>query len=270
MKNLIKIIAPPAFYKINIFFIIFLKNILKKKIIDKNKTLKNIHSGERCFILGNAPSVANQNLLPLRNEIVFSVSQGYKNRFYKKIKPKYHVFPIFSSPQNENLLFFKNEAQKRILADKIFFNILDRKFINESQLFSDKDLYYLSMFSNDFMNKFDIPQIDKTVPGAQSVPIMAIMIAMYMGFKDIYLLGVHHDWFITKKYEYSFTNFFRANDSYVKRSKIFDELPIINNLFSSYRALHKIAKNNNINIYNASEGGILDEFEFQKLKFLKF
>ena len=54
------------------------------------------------------------------------------------------------------------------------------------------------MFGNNFTNQSDILQIYKTVSDVQCVQIMAIIFFVFMCFKEIYLLGVHHDWFITK------------------------------------------------------------------------
>jgi hypothetical protein len=34
------------------------------------------------------------------------------------------------------------------------------------------------------------------VPSPQSVTIMALEVALYMGFKNIYLLGCDHDWIL--------------------------------------------------------------------------
>ena len=38
---------------------------------------KDKHLGERCFILGNAPSLKKENLSLLKNEIVFVCNKGY-------------------------------------------------------------------------------------------------------------------------------------------------------------------------------------------------
>ena len=43
-----------------------------KKIIKHNKKFNNIHKGERCFILGNGPSLREVDLGLLENEFVFT------------------------------------------------------------------------------------------------------------------------------------------------------------------------------------------------------
>jgi len=38
---------------------------------------RNRHSGERCFIIGNGPSLNRMDLKPLRGETAFSLNRGY-------------------------------------------------------------------------------------------------------------------------------------------------------------------------------------------------
>jgi len=39
---------------------------------------KNKHQGERCFILGNSPSLQEESLSLLKDETVFIVNKGYR------------------------------------------------------------------------------------------------------------------------------------------------------------------------------------------------
>ncbi len=49
-------------------------NSKNKKLLNKNKKFKNIHKGNRCFILGNGLSLKQQDLTLLKNEYVFTVN----------------------------------------------------------------------------------------------------------------------------------------------------------------------------------------------------
>ena len=40
--------------------------------------MKNIHLGERCFIIGNGPSLLKTDLIKLNNETTFSCNMVYK------------------------------------------------------------------------------------------------------------------------------------------------------------------------------------------------
>ena len=112
-----------------------------------------------------------------------------------------------------------------------------------------------------------MPDIAKLVPGVSSVPIMCLYIAMYMGFKDIYLVGTEHDSFRTREYKYFFEPTVLKGVSGGVDDKdritypVCDALYIYYMLFTQYRTLKRIAGLHGICIYNATIGGALDEFE---------
>ena len=62
-----------------------------RQMTRSNKRFRNLHIGERCFVLANGPSTRNQDLSQLREELVFTVSRGYLHKDYSTIKPKFHV-----------------------------------------------------------------------------------------------------------------------------------------------------------------------------------
>jgi hypothetical protein len=59
----------------------------------RNVELRDLHKGQRCFILCNGPSVKRQDISVLRNEHVLSVSSGYQHPDYAAISPAYHFVP---------------------------------------------------------------------------------------------------------------------------------------------------------------------------------
>jgi len=50
---------------------------IRRDTIQKVQALKDLHKGERCFIIGNGPSLKKTDLAKLRNEYTFGM-----NRFY--------------------------------------------------------------------------------------------------------------------------------------------------------------------------------------------
>ena len=64
----------------------------KYSFLTKNESLKNIHSGKRIFILGNAPSLLDFDIKKLKNEIVIMVNRAFNHPDYEIVKPKYHIF----------------------------------------------------------------------------------------------------------------------------------------------------------------------------------
>jgi hypothetical protein len=116
----------------------------------------------------------------------------------------------------------------------------------------------------------DIPDISGVIPAPQSAPLVAIMLAMYMGFKEIYLIGTDYDTIITREYKYAYgpTIFqgmgfkeFAVDHNGKALTSFGEDFKIFGILWSQFEVLQHIAKANGIKICNASGGGILDVFE---------
>ena len=254
-----------------------IKNI---NVIKGNKKFRNMYLNNRCFILCNGPSINNQKIEMLKDEIVFGVSTGYLHDKYKIIHPKFHCLPQFTyNDAGLNKAYYAQnylkKMEKNVYPDtEIFFNISEKRLIEENGLFKNYKINYV-YFGKSFDNIKKPYLIDKVIPSVQSVPIMCIMIAIYMGFNKIYLIGTEHDAGIsTDKYIHAYKNEINERDSgsIGKDNKIIlKKLECFRmnvRLFQQYRYLHYIAEQNGIKIYNATAGGILDEFprvEFEKI-----
>ena len=82
---------------------------------------------------------------------------------------------------------------------------------------------------------------------------MAIQVAMYMGFKEIYLIGADCNYTTTK------IHFIEMPDDKQKISEGW--LPKATDLsIDGYKAIKKYADKHDIKIYNATRGGMLEVF----------
>lgn len=240
------------------------------KLAHSNDAFKNIHYGQRCFILCNGPSVNEQNLLPLKDEIVFSVSSGYLQKDFSNIQPRYHCLPsITYSPMctEETVVAWFREMESKIGQATLFLSSAEEPLVRRYGLFRSHNVHYLHFSGNMPVDLKVIPDICGSVPFVQSVPIMCLLLAMYMGFGTIYLLGAEHDYFRTGSYKYSFSSTVLSGKDYAIssdgeiRCSLYEVFHAHAALWSQYRTMKEIAKCNDIMIYNATLGGALDEFQ---------
>ena len=77
LKNNIKQFTPPLFLNYVKDFRNYCDFLKHSSLIKTNIILKNKHKGERCFILGSSPSIKDEDLKPLKNEIVFALNNFY-------------------------------------------------------------------------------------------------------------------------------------------------------------------------------------------------
>ena len=273
LKSLLRWILPAAIYDfisgfwISAYSFFYFKG--GRNLFKNNSVFKNKHKNERCFILCNGPSVNGQNLIPLKEEIVFSVSGGFQHEDYLEIKPNYHCVPAISYDvlAKDNLIHWFKEMDKYLGDAELFANYTEKSFFKEENLFTDKKVNYIC--SGRSFESYKLTEVDltKVLPAVQSVPIMALLIAIYMGFSEIYLLGTDHDCLSSGEYKYSYEgiNIVESgnvvNKQGVIESDFYPQVVATKILWENYMYIKRIADFNNIKIYNATNGGMLDVFE---------
>jgi len=247
-----------------------LRYIKHKKIIARNAYFKGLGAeNSRCFILCNGPSVRQQNLLPLKNEVVISVASGYLHEQFNAIAPRFHCVPqiTYGLMTEADVVDWFNEMDAYLGEAKLILSDTEWNLVNKHQLFKNRDVYYLNMGRTFNDNKKKIYDLTNMLPGVASAPIMCLMIAMYMGYKNIYLLGTEHDAFKTGAYVYAFQpKVMHGKDLSVQKGGeikglLYETLKATTLLWEQYRSIKRITLNNDIKIYNTTFGGALDEFE---------
>jgi len=145
----------------------------------------NRHAGQRCFVMGNGPSLNKCDLSKLRNEITFGFNSIFLNREKMGFDPTYYVV--------EDVLVAE-DRQKEINA----------YHGPKSKFFGD----YLSCFlegASDvvWMNvrvRYDeypgFPHFSKNAARelwvGGTVSYVALQLVYYMGFRQVYLIGFDH------------------------------------------------------------------------------
>tara|TARA_R110002126_G_scaffold181187_2_gene329920 strand:- start:8055 stop:8963 length:909 start_codon:yes stop_codon:yes gene_type:complete len=252
---------------------------LRKEMI-RNRTLKNLYKGKKCFIVGNGPSLKHHDLSKLTNEYVFTVNNMIATDYFKTLKPNFHLFldPAFFDvffhidPKNIEEKEKMNSIRRSLGRDPnmIYFSSFRLKS-TFTKLFSKLNSHYL------FNNKIFSPHLKKTseisrnTPAFQNVIIYAINIALYMGFKEIYLLGVDMTGFL-EYYEYNKLNdqwghFYDKSQedqeklmNFMNKNNIDNEFNLKNlgKTFQQFKTIQNYALRKKVKLFNASNQGALD------------
>lgn len=244
-----------------------------KEIIAQNIKFKDLHKGERVFIIGNGPSIKKTDLTKLKNERTMVLSNFYLHPDYHIIKPDYYVMGGFTNccdwTENFSIKYVEEIFENSGNTQHIF-NYSEKGIIEQCRQFRSKKINYMYMERWGDFHYFDDIDMTKKIMSAASMPIACIQIAIYMGFKEIYLVGVEHDFLFTNEYGYFYDR---------KQSIIGDKDESVNSinnevqdstgvmidemyfLWEQYRLVKKIAIKQHVNIYNATIGGKLDVFD---------
>ena len=144
--------------------------------------LKDIHTGERCFIIGNGPSLRATGLKKLRNEFTFGL-----NRIYL-LFPELGFTTTYFLSMNDLVI---EQCAAEILALPIpkFLTWRSRRFLSPTQ-----DTHFL--YTTYTGPKFACDAAGRLWEGA-TVTYVALQLAYHMGFEKVILIGVDHN-FVTK------------------------------------------------------------------------
>ena len=165
----------------------------KKTNINK---LKNSFKGKRAFIIGNGPSLNKVDLNLLKNEYTFGVNSIYLKTSETGFRPTFYVVED-KHVLKDNLKEINNyECEYKI------FPIQYKKHIKNK-----KNTYFFNM-NTGYYNKtspyFCVPRFScdakKVVYCGQSVTMINIQLAYYLGFDEVYLVGMDHSYIIPKDF----------------------------------------------------------------------
>ena len=280
-KKRIKQFIPPILTNKIIYFRNYFNFLKYKNLLLKNIQLNNKHKGKRCFILGSGPSIKNEDLIPLKNEIVFALNNFYVHPDFSIImsgnKDKYYLTAPIHPPQTEKeWKDWLSDMEENMPNNTTMIFGLNRDDINikyicdKNNLFNNNKIYWY--FSGKIVNEYynysqqDV-NITKMIWIADTVSIYALILAIYMGFSEIYMLGMDHNYICNKESNYRFYNngIHQHNEqqrSLKGSSKVKHFSKGLYNIFSQYEM---IKNNTPKSIYNVSSNSLLDVFEYVKL-----
>ncbi len=242
--------------------------ILDKKLFTEKQMkiyeLRNAFYDKRCIIIGNGPSLNKCDLSFIQKEYSF----GVNGIFYKTDESQFK--PTFYTVEDSHVM---KENVQRIrdyeVSYKFFPTNYAKYFKNENQ----KNLYFFNMnrgFYEPSSKHYEEPLISsdcsEIIYCGQSVTIINIQMALYLGFKEIYLIGMDFNYeipdsAIVKNQDITSTeddvNHFHPD--YFGKGKSWHD-PKLHNVLKSYEHLHEHGKKSGVSIYNATVGGKLEVF----------
>ena len=156
------------------------------------KKLKNRFKGERCFVMGNGPSLNDTPLEKLEGEIVWGVNRCHL--LYDRIdwRPKFYCAVDHRVTPN---IAPEIDEQSRLLEDTLFF-IPDqfqglRDWRDRGNIIWTQEKLQDPKMGPDGYFSTNPPKYLRT---PNTVTITCIQIAVYLGFNPIYLIGCDARW----------------------------------------------------------------------------
>jgi hypothetical protein len=221
-----------------------------------------MHAGKRCFLIGNGPSINDQDLLLLGDEITICFNGFYKHPQCKEIGPDYWMTadPDIWRKKEQFLLPIIKAIESNEIVVKLFLPMWGNCHLGESRFL---DIHYFKYDQSGCQNSKPI-DFCKGIPLAQNVMLVGLMLALYLGCNPIVLLGADHTWWRWNREEYKgkeTPHFFKNDYSPISERYSYDLLQsTIYVQKYQYLRLIDYAQRRGFEIYNATPAGELDLF----------
>ncbi|MCF7917301.1 MAG: hypothetical protein K9L61_05930 [Candidatus Omnitrophica bacterium] len=229
------------FYRINKSAYKNSKNI---DILKKNIELCNKYKGERIIIVQTGNSVDNIDFKFLKNEYVFGCNFLALHKSFDDLDINFYLdIDTWSYRLYYTYCWWFDILYTRTNpGTKIFASASSYEMIKDRRNFRKEDTHYLafnSRFSDSSNISIKVDQMCNIV--TQGSFSATICLSIFMGFKDIYLIGADY-----AKDPLVAGHFYDGVKSYTKPD---------NALVKNYRAINEFAKNKGVNIYNVVDDG---------------
>lgn len=223
------------------------------ELFEQLRQFKDIHKGERCFIVATGPSLTIEDVNKLKGEICWTCNSGIKLFSQTDWRPQYYAIA-------DGTVFTR-------IKDQIDSVEMPISFYNHKDIeWSGENIYPLPMWVSlvlDEATRAVIPRswrkkrmsldISKKVFMGGNITNVIIQICFYMGFKEIYLLGCDCNYTPSNSHS-SIANYkngdilYEAAD-YVAQSMIDD-----------HKCAKAVADKLGVKIFNATRGGMLEVY----------
>jgi len=231
--------------------------------IHKLKSLKNIHAGQRAFIIGNGPSLTVEDLNKLKNEITFASNKIYLAFKDTVWRPTYYTVV-------DDLIASNNIGEITSEVDTLKFMPLHLKPLlgeQENTLWLKTKVQHLKNGNRTVTNFSE--DCSKEIYAGATVTYFNLQIAYHMGIREVYLLGVDHYYpglHSMKKPAGKNEKFIEEGNNkthfvqgYNKTGEV-NYLPDFKVQNEAYQTAYEFYKNHNGKIFNASRSTHLDVF----------
>lgn len=230
--------------------------LFKNVKVERIKDFKNKHIGDRCFIIATGPSLTIADLEKLRGEITIGMNS------ISKIGEKTDWRPTYYGIQDMAVC---KRLKKYIeqLDDKITIFISDD--LHKKQKILKRNIVEMPIYGKDHLINPNADNIEfsndcyDVIYDGYTITYSLLQLAVYMGFKEIYLIG--------------------ADCSYAKQGpQHFIETGVVDpnahiageRMLRAYSVAKEYADQNGIKIYNATRGGYLEVFERISMDDIKY
>ena len=230
-----------------------------QNLISKNIELKDT-GDEQCFIIGNGPSLNTVNLSEIANYDTFTVNFFHRGEESSQVCSNYHVMIDGAFYTRDNIDYLI-ETYAKNKNTKFIFNVKGYDILCKYGLELDRAFF----ISQKLVQYGNYVRVDMTrdMTASVNVVLAAIQCALYIGYKNIYLIGCDFNSYATLRPSH-----------FYQESETDRTVPMgVDLQWSAFAHFHhyalaNFARENGILILNATHGSLIDAYERVDLDYL--
>jgi len=258
IKSLIKYIFPRFFHDLYNYLRQVPKVIKYRHLLKVNNDWNGYYSGEDVFIIGNGPSLADIDFAFIKGKKVIVMNCFEKFTWKNELEIVAHCIgePYDSISWSEDV--FCNSIMGTN-SRSYWFHFTSYKKIPINT--DDKKLYYVFPILEPGLWGRKSVSLNKPTLGYQTTAQLAIQVAIFMGFKKIFLIGFDHDWLASPKFSRHFYSNEKDDIDKLGRWRYLDIINFMQRMWRIYYTLKNSAERSGTQVINKTRGGFLDVFD---------
>ena len=218
---------------------------------------KDRYPGKRCFIIGNGPSLVAEDLDCLKDEYTFAANRIYDIFDQTSWRPDFYLAVDDDFILSNRERISKIEAQQKFLAVS---TDVQKKFSAEDHIIRIFEYTDFKVNKWNDMSAHISEDVSDYFSVGYTVTFTAIQLALYMGFREIILLGVDFNYSIVRDKSGRIHREQGVKDYFSGKRYSSTVLNYTSTLYA-YQAAKDYAELHDIRILNATRGGKLEVFE---------
>ena len=248
-------------------------NIWNKNVDMHKARLRNLKDRfkgvDRCFIIGNGPSINKTDLNLLKNEVSFATNGIFLKFPDTDFRPTIYVVEDHLVGEDRYEEINNLEIEYKLAPFYLAYCLEEDENV----------IYYNHRSRVSYPHGFDFStNAEEITYTGCTVTFSCMQLAYYMGFKEIYLVGVDMSYQIPEKVkkmneydteildmDFDDPNHF-ASDYFGRGYRWHD--PNVDKMEEAYKEARKVTEQNNVKIFNATIGGeceVFDRVNYQSL-----
>lgn len=167
------------------------RGLFPPRALRDNERFRNAHAGARCFILGSGRSIVEQDLTLLAGEHVITQNSFHAHRDIAAIAPRYHcVVPMFHPREFDKdwAQWFREMKERLPPSTHVFAGLNARGLLERERLFEGRRSYLQQGLDPLLLRRAPV-DLTRRVMNIPTALTQCLTVALYLGFKQIYLLG---------------------------------------------------------------------------------